>query len=67
MTRMWAIQQQAWGGLEQLRQVEVDRPVPLPTEVLVRVKAVSKPIPAYPRPDATTTRSTRIERPPPRS
>jgi NADPH:quinone reductase-like Zn-dependent oxidoreductase len=38
---MWAIQQQAWGGPEQLRKVEVDRPVPLPTEVLVRVKAAS--------------------------
>jgi NADPH:quinone reductase-like Zn-dependent oxidoreductase len=41
MAGMWAIQQQAWGGLEQLRWVEVDRPVPLPTEVLVRVKAAS--------------------------
>ena len=39
MAGMWAIQQQAWGGLEQLRRVEVDRPVPLPTEVLVRVEA----------------------------
>jgi NADPH:quinone reductase-like Zn-dependent oxidoreductase len=39
MTGMWAIQQQAWGGPEQLRRVEVERPVPLPTEVLVRVKA----------------------------
>ena len=39
MAGMWAIQQQAWGGPEQLRWVEVERPVPLPTEVLVRVKA----------------------------
>lgn len=39
MAAMWAIQQQAWGGPEQLRWVEVDRPVPLPTEVLVRVRA----------------------------
>ncbi len=39
MAGMWAIQQQAWGGPEQLRKVEVDRPLPLPTEVLVRVKA----------------------------
>lgn len=40
MAMMWAIQQQAWGGPEQLRRVEVEKPVPLPTEVLVRVKAV---------------------------
>lgn len=39
MAGMWAIQYQAWGGPEQLRRVEVERPAPLPTEVLVRVKA----------------------------
>ncbi|WP_129648542.1 NADP-dependent oxidoreductase [Peristeroidobacter agariperforans] len=36
---MRAIQQQAWGGPEELRWVSVERPVPLPTEVLVRVVA----------------------------
>ncbi|MDM8778902.1 alcohol dehydrogenase catalytic domain-containing protein, partial [Klebsiella variicola] len=36
---MRALQQSEWGGLDQLRLVEVERPVPLPTEVLIRVKA----------------------------
>jgi NADPH:quinone reductase-like Zn-dependent oxidoreductase len=35
-----AIRQQAFGGPEVLEFTEVDRPVPLPTEVLVRVRAV---------------------------
>ena len=38
--RMRAILQQAFGGPEVLQLAEVDRPVPLATEVLVRVKAV---------------------------
>jgi NADPH:quinone reductase-like Zn-dependent oxidoreductase len=37
--RMRAIQQQSLGGPEVLELVEVDRPEPLPTEVLVRVHA----------------------------
>jgi len=37
---MHAIRQQAFGGPEVLEFTEVDRPVPLPTEVLVRVRAV---------------------------
>lgn len=37
---MHAIRQQAFGGPEVLELTEVDRPVPLPTEVLVRVRAV---------------------------
>lgn len=36
---MRAIRQQAFGGPEVLRLTEVERPVPLPTEVLVRVRA----------------------------
>lgn len=36
---MRAVQQTEWGGLEKLMLVEVPRPAPLPTEVLVRVKA----------------------------
>lgn len=36
---MRAIRQQAWGGPETLALAEVERPVPLPTEVLVRVRA----------------------------
>lgn len=39
MATMYAIQQQTWGGPEQLRRVEIGRPVPLPTEILVRVEA----------------------------
>jgi NADPH:quinone reductase-like Zn-dependent oxidoreductase len=37
---MHAIRQQAFGGPEMLELVELERPVPLPTEVLVRVRAV---------------------------
>jgi len=37
---MQSIRQQAFGGPEVLRLTEVERPVPLPTEVLVRVRAV---------------------------
>jgi NADPH:quinone reductase-like Zn-dependent oxidoreductase len=37
---MHAIRQQAFGGPEVLELTEVQRPVPLPTEVLVRVRAV---------------------------
>jgi NADPH:quinone reductase-like Zn-dependent oxidoreductase len=37
---MLSIRQQAFGGPEVLRLTEVERPVPLPTEVLVRVRAV---------------------------
>jgi NADPH:quinone reductase-like Zn-dependent oxidoreductase len=37
---MHAIRQQAFGGPEVLELAEVQRPVPLPTEVLVRVRAV---------------------------
>jgi NADPH:quinone reductase-like Zn-dependent oxidoreductase len=37
---MRAIQQTAWGSLDSMKLVEVPRPEPLPTEVLVRVKAV---------------------------
>jgi len=36
---MRAIRQRAFGGPEVLELAEVDRPVPLPTEVLVRVRA----------------------------
>jgi NADPH:quinone reductase-like Zn-dependent oxidoreductase len=36
---MRAIQQQAWGGPDELKLVSVERPKPLPTEVLVRVVA----------------------------
>ena len=38
--RMHVVVQQAFGGPEVLELAEVDRPVPLATEVLVRVKAV---------------------------
>jgi NADPH:quinone reductase-like Zn-dependent oxidoreductase len=38
--RMHAVVQQAFGGPEVLEVAEVDRPVPLGTEVLVRVEAV---------------------------
>jgi len=37
---MQSIRQQAFGGPEVLRLAEVERPVPLPTEMLVRVRAV---------------------------
>src|ERR671931_462550 len=37
--RMRAIRQESFGGPEVMRLVEVDRPQPLPTEVLVRVHA----------------------------
>jgi NADPH:quinone reductase-like Zn-dependent oxidoreductase len=40
LERMHAVVQQAFGGPEVLEVAEVDRPVPLATEVLVRVKAV---------------------------
>ena len=39
MPRMRAIRQETFGGSEVLRLVEVDRPEPIPTEVLVRVHA----------------------------
>ncbi len=39
--RMHAVVQKAFGGPEVLEVAEVDRPVPLATEVLVRVEAVS--------------------------
>src|SRR4029077_15285204 len=38
--RMHAVVQQAFGGPQVLEVAEVDRPVPLATEVLVRVQAV---------------------------
>ena len=40
LDRMHAVVQQAFGGPEVLEVAEVDRPVPLATEVLVRVEAV---------------------------
>jgi NADPH:quinone reductase-like Zn-dependent oxidoreductase len=40
LERMHAVVQQAFGDPEVLEVAEVDRPVPLATEVLVRVKAV---------------------------
>ena len=40
LERMHAVVQQAFGGPEVLEVAEADRPVPLATEVLVRVKAV---------------------------
>jgi NADPH:quinone reductase-like Zn-dependent oxidoreductase len=39
LPRMRAIRQETFGGPEVLRLVEVDRPEPMPTEVLVRVHA----------------------------
>ena len=39
---MQSIRQQAFGGPEVLRLAEVERPVPLPTEMLVRVRAVGE-------------------------
>src|SRR2546423_14681801 len=38
---MLAIMQRSFGGPEVLEVSEIDRPRPLPTEVLVRVRAVS--------------------------
>jgi len=40
LARMHAVVQQVFGGPEVLEVAEVDRPVPLGSEVLVRVKAV---------------------------
>jgi NADPH:quinone reductase-like Zn-dependent oxidoreductase len=40
LDRMHAVVQQAFGGPEVLEVAEIDRPVPLATEVLVRVEAV---------------------------
>jgi NADPH:quinone reductase-like Zn-dependent oxidoreductase len=40
LERMQAVDQQAFGGPEVLKVAEVDRPVPLATEVVVRVQAV---------------------------
>ena len=37
---MRAVQQTEWGSLDTMKLVEVPRPEPLPTEVLVRVRAV---------------------------
>jgi NADPH:quinone reductase-like Zn-dependent oxidoreductase len=37
---MRAIQQTAWGTLDKIKLVNLPRPEPLPTEVLVRVRAV---------------------------
>jgi NADPH:quinone reductase-like Zn-dependent oxidoreductase len=36
---MKAVTQSEWGGTDKLELVEIERPQPLPTEVLVRVKA----------------------------
>ena len=48
--RMNAIRQDGWGGLEELRLVEVDRPQPLPTEILVKVHAAGiNPVDVYTR------------------
>jgi NADPH:quinone reductase-like Zn-dependent oxidoreductase len=45
-----AVCQQVWGGEETLTLDEVEVPVPLPTEVLVRVKAAGvNPIDVYTR------------------
>jgi len=50
VNKMWAVQQQSWGGAEQLKLTEVERPVPLPTEVLVRVHAAGvNPVDVYTR------------------
>ncbi len=39
MNNMRAIQQQAWGGADQLKMLELARPTPLSTEVLARIRA----------------------------
>lgn len=45
---MRAIQQNEWGGPDRLRLVQIARPIPLPTEVLVRVKAAGvNPVDVY--------------------
>lgn len=50
MKKMRAIQQDSWGNVDVLKVIDVDRPMPLPTEVLVRVKAAGvNPIDAYTR------------------
>ncbi len=38
---MKAIRQDAWGGANELKLVEVERPEPLPTEILVKVRAAA--------------------------
>jgi NADPH:quinone reductase-like Zn-dependent oxidoreductase len=38
-TSMRAARQEEWGGPDKLKLIEIERPNPLPTEVLVRVKA----------------------------
>ena len=49
---MRAIRQQTFGGPEVLKLTEAVRPVPLPTEVLVRVRAVGvNPVEAVIRKD----------------
>src|ERR1700738_1993607 len=59
--RMRAVLQQAFGGPEVLELAEVDRPVPLATEVLVRVKALGvNPVEAIIR----SRQSPRIGQPP---
>jgi hypothetical protein len=42
--RTRAIRQASFGGPEVLRLVEVERPEPIPTEVLVRAHAVWRPV-----------------------
>ncbi|MEV0391377.1 hypothetical protein [Nonomuraea sp. NPDC050643] len=44
--RMRAMSPRSWGGPEVLTEVEVDRPSPGPTEILVRVHA-AEVNPAY--------------------
>ncbi|MEH2707133.1 NADP-dependent oxidoreductase [Bradyrhizobium elkanii] len=45
---MHAIQQNEWGGVDRLKLVEMSRPIPLPTEVLVKVKAAGiNPVDVY--------------------
>jgi NADPH:quinone reductase-like Zn-dependent oxidoreductase len=55
--RMHAVVQQAFGGPEVLEVAEVDRPVPLGTEVLVRVEAAGvNPVePLIPMPAARSS------------